>query len=132
MLYFPEIVLTPVKKDRLHTEIATFRSKKDSFQSKGSVWKLMQKALLFKKFFSRTLPWDAVDRELCLGFFPVDSVKNLCTNRPENAYSIITKWCYAHYLTMKLSGAFFVDTTLNPVRVTSMPSGIFQFCGINF
>ncbi|KAK2529911.1 hypothetical protein Q9233_006296 [Columba guinea] len=28
-----EIVLTPVKKDRLHTEIATFRSKKDSFQT---------------------------------------------------------------------------------------------------
>ncbi|NWU16365.1 TERB1 protein, partial [Cephalopterus ornatus] len=29
-----KIVLTPVKKDRLHTEISTFRSKKDSFQSK--------------------------------------------------------------------------------------------------
>ncbi|NXE76790.1 TERB1 protein, partial [Cochlearius cochlearius] len=29
-----EILLTPVKKKRLHTEIPTFRSKKDSFQSK--------------------------------------------------------------------------------------------------
>ncbi|XP_054696262.1 telomere repeats-binding bouquet formation protein 1 isoform X2 [Grus americana] len=28
-----KILLTPVKKDRLHTEISTFRSKKDSFQS---------------------------------------------------------------------------------------------------
>nr|XP_021137725.1 telomere repeats-binding bouquet formation protein 1 isoform X4 [Columba livia] len=30
---YEKMVLTPVKKDRLHTEIATFRSKKDSFQS---------------------------------------------------------------------------------------------------
>ncbi|NXK91169.1 TERB1 protein, partial [Formicarius rufipectus] len=29
-----QILLTPVKKDRLHTEIATFRSKQESFQSK--------------------------------------------------------------------------------------------------
>ncbi|NXS61701.1 TERB1 protein, partial [Brachypteracias leptosomus] len=29
-----EILLTPVRKERLHTEISTFRSKKDSFQSK--------------------------------------------------------------------------------------------------
>ncbi|KAF1447128.1 Telomere repeats-binding bouquet formation protein 1, partial [Spheniscus demersus] len=40
-----KILLTPVKKERLHTEIPTFRSKKDSFQSKGLVWKSMQKAL---------------------------------------------------------------------------------------
>ncbi|KAF1504857.1 Telomere repeats-binding bouquet formation protein 1, partial [Eudyptula minor] len=40
-----KILLTPVKKKRLHTEIPTFRSKKDSFQSKGLVWKSMQKAL---------------------------------------------------------------------------------------
>ncbi|NXW19984.1 TERB1 protein, partial [Circaetus pectoralis] len=40
-----KLVLTPVKKERLHTEITTSRSKKDSFQSKGLVWKLMQKAL---------------------------------------------------------------------------------------
>ncbi|NXX76653.1 TERB1 protein, partial [Urocolius indicus] len=40
-----KIVLTPTKKDRLHTEIPAFRSQKDSFQSKGSVWKLLQKAL---------------------------------------------------------------------------------------
>ncbi|NWX03607.1 TERB1 protein, partial [Caloenas nicobarica] len=31
---YEKIVLTPVKKERLHTEISTFRSKKDSFQSK--------------------------------------------------------------------------------------------------
>ncbi|NWW96313.1 TERB1 protein, partial [Rhynochetos jubatus] len=40
-----KILLTPVKKDRLHTEILTFRSKKDSFQSNGLIWKKMQKAL---------------------------------------------------------------------------------------
>ncbi|KAF1672181.1 TERB1 protein, partial [Pygoscelis papua] len=40
-----KILLTPVKKERLHTEIPTSRSKKDSFQSKGLVWKSMQKAL---------------------------------------------------------------------------------------
>ncbi|KAF1648715.1 Telomere repeats-binding bouquet formation protein 1, partial [Aptenodytes patagonicus] len=40
-----KILLTPVKKERLHTEIPTFRSKKDSFQSKGLVRKSMQKAL---------------------------------------------------------------------------------------
>ncbi|NXF45266.1 TERB1 protein, partial [Oceanites oceanicus] len=40
-----KILLTPVKKERLHTEIPTFRSKKDHFQGKGLVWKLMQKAL---------------------------------------------------------------------------------------
>ncbi|NWU63173.1 TERB1 protein, partial [Pterocles burchelli] len=40
-----KILLTPVKKDRLHTEISTFKNKMDSFQSKGLVWKLMQKAL---------------------------------------------------------------------------------------
>ncbi|NXW84662.1 TERB1 protein, partial [Alopecoenas beccarii] len=31
---YEKIVLTPVKKDRLHAEISTFRSKKDCFQSK--------------------------------------------------------------------------------------------------
>ncbi|NWX53284.1 TERB1 protein, partial [Steatornis caripensis] len=31
---YEKIVLTPVKKERLHTEIPTFRNKKDSFQSK--------------------------------------------------------------------------------------------------
>ncbi|NXE19864.1 TERB1 protein, partial [Ardeotis kori] len=31
---YEKILLTPVKKDRLHTEMPTFRSKKDSFQSK--------------------------------------------------------------------------------------------------
>ncbi|NXY49384.1 TERB1 protein, partial [Ceuthmochares aereus] len=41
---YEKILLTPLKKDRLHTEIPTFRSKKDSFQSKGLVWKSMQKA----------------------------------------------------------------------------------------
>ncbi|NXV33698.1 TERB1 protein, partial [Rissa tridactyla] len=41
---YEKILLTPVKKERRHTEI-TFRSKKDSFQSKGLVWKPMQKAL---------------------------------------------------------------------------------------
>ncbi|NXV99371.1 TERB1 protein, partial [Fregetta grallaria] len=40
-----KILLTPVKKERLHTEIPTFKSKKDRFQGKGLVWKLMQKAL---------------------------------------------------------------------------------------
>ncbi|XP_069724712.1 telomere repeats-binding bouquet formation protein 1 [Phaenicophaeus curvirostris] len=30
---YEKILLTPLKKDRLHTEISTFRSKKDSFQS---------------------------------------------------------------------------------------------------
>ncbi|NXY72697.1 TERB1 protein, partial [Glareola pratincola] len=40
---YEKILLTPVKKDRPHTE--TFRSKKDTFQSKGLVWKGMQKAL---------------------------------------------------------------------------------------
>ncbi|NWS51876.1 TERB1 protein, partial [Chunga burmeisteri] len=38
-----KILLTPVKKERLHREIQTFRSKKDSFQSKDLVWKSMQK-----------------------------------------------------------------------------------------
>ncbi|NXX56056.1 TERB1 protein, partial [Scopus umbretta] len=40
-----KILLTPMKKKRLHTEIPSFRSKMDSFQSKGLVWKSMQKAL---------------------------------------------------------------------------------------
>ncbi|NXH19293.1 TERB1 protein, partial [Bucco capensis] len=31
---YEKILLTPVKKDRLHTEIPTFRSKKDGFESK--------------------------------------------------------------------------------------------------
>ncbi|NXG94976.1 TERB1 protein, partial [Stercorarius parasiticus] len=42
---YEKILLTPVKKGRSHTEISTFKSKKDSFQSKGLVWKQMQKAL---------------------------------------------------------------------------------------
>ncbi|KAF1463431.1 Telomere repeats-binding bouquet formation protein 1, partial [Pygoscelis antarcticus] len=40
-----KILLTPVKKERLHTEIPTSRSKNDSFQSKGLVWKSLQKVL---------------------------------------------------------------------------------------
>ena len=54
----------------------------------------------------------------------MDSVKNLYINRPENAYSIIMKLCYAHSFTTKLSGTCFVDAALNPVRVPSMPSAI--------
>ncbi|NXR38165.1 TERB1 protein, partial [Zosterops hypoxanthus] len=34
-----KMLLAPVKKDRLHKEIPTVRSKKDSFQSKGLGWK---------------------------------------------------------------------------------------------
>lgn len=45
VLYFPEILLTPVKKDRLHTPGSTYRSQKDSFQSKGMDWELIQKDL---------------------------------------------------------------------------------------
>ncbi|NXP13027.1 TERB1 protein, partial [Thinocorus orbignyianus] len=42
---YENILLTPVKKQGLHTEISTFRSKKDCFQSKGLAWKWMQRAL---------------------------------------------------------------------------------------
>lgn len=41
ILYFLEMQLAPEKKDRLHKGTPTFRSKKDSFQSKGLVWRVV-------------------------------------------------------------------------------------------
>ncbi|NWR72176.1 TERB1 protein, partial [Centropus unirufus] len=41
---YENILLTPMRKDRAHTKMSAFRSKKDSFQSKGLGWKSVQKA----------------------------------------------------------------------------------------
>lgn len=43
--YFLEILLTPVKKGKLHVE-TSLKSKQDNFQSKAWIWELVQKTLI--------------------------------------------------------------------------------------